>query len=388
MFSYGGRGGTSMRLAGYGGHDDDDEDNEEENEEEQPSRESTVAQPGSPAKPEQISSPVKATPPKAPAQEPVLPKAQSNLISPKPEATLKSALKTTPSPSPEAISVPAPTTIAPAPTPNPAKPAQPEAAAKGNAAKGTPTPLALPVSAVINQSSPGSPSPLVTHVSDFHGTQSGSLRLSTKMSASKDRLDFNPESQSQRSPSDEYHTSEFHGDQSGSLRLSERFTKESKDDLVFNATPKSQSSLTMSKELTNSKESLTYNPNVDSVSRNKQPNSKGDKFRALSISDKTTKEAPASDGMLNEEQILKYIQVGEGQKISSTTTVEVLMKAIAIDNDWSDDELKADLALLHKYRFKTVKNLRGLSGHAWSELTDILPITKDLIRRSIAWKET
>ncbi|ORY39052.1 hypothetical protein BCR33DRAFT_788495 [Rhizoclosmatium globosum] len=195
------------------------------------------------------------------------------------------------------------------------------------------------------------------------------------MSASKDRLDFNPDIQSQRSPSDEYHTSEFHGDQSGSLRLSERFTKESKDDLVFNATPKSQSSLTMSKELTNSKESLTYNPNVESVSRNKQPNSTGDKFSALSISDKTTKEAPASD-------------VGEGQKISSTTTVEVLMKAIAIDNDWSDDELKADLALLHKYRFKTVKNLRGLSGHAWSELTDILPITKDLIRRSIAWKET
>ncbi|KAJ3290965.1 hypothetical protein HDU79_002837 [Rhizoclosmatium sp. JEL0117] len=387
MFSYGGRGGTSMRLAGYGGHDDDDEDNEEEKEEEA-SRQSTIVQPGSPVKPEQISSPVKATPPKAPVQEPVLPKAQSNSISPKPESTLKSVLKTTPSPSPAPVSAPAPTTIAPAPSANPAKPAQPEAAAKGNFSKGTPTPLALPVSAAINQVSPNSPSPLLPHVSDFHGTQSGSLRLSTKMSASKDRLDFNPDIQSQRSPSDEYHTSEFHGDQSGSLRLSERFTKESKDDLVFNATPKSQSSLTMSKELTNSKESLTYNPNVEFVSRNKQPNSTGDKFSALSISDKTTKEAPALDGMFNEEQVLKYIQVGEGQKISSTTTVEVLMKAIAIDNDWSDDELKADLALLHKYRFKTVKNLRGLSGHAWSELTDILPITKDLIRRSIAWKET
>ncbi|ORY44217.1 hypothetical protein BCR33DRAFT_717276 [Rhizoclosmatium globosum] len=334
MFSYGGRGGTSMRLAGYGGHDDEDEDDEEnELEEVEPSREATMVQSALPTKPVQISPLIKAAEPKISAEEQPLPKAQSNSIAPNKETTLKSALKNT---------VLLPLETIPVPLPN-----QP-VSSQTTQTKITPLPLASSISEDIDQDA---------------------IKL----------LDLDSNVQSPPTPLREYYTSDFHGDQKGALRLSERHTMESKDTLDFYPQPKSRASVVASKDVTASKESFVDSHIVDHNAQNHP--AVGD-IVAPSVSD-----APV-DGIVNEEQILTFIRAREGRKILNSTSVEVLMRAIATNNDWSDDEMRCDVALLHKYRLKSVKNLRALSGHAWSELTDILPTTKDLIRKSIAWEET
>lgn len=63
------------------------------------------------------------------------------------------------------------------------------------------------------------------------------------------------------------------------------------------------------------------------------------------------------------------------------------MKAIAVENDWTNDEMIEDLKTMRKYRFKTVKNIRSVSAHAWNEMNDLIPVSKDLIRKSVGWSQ-
>ncbi|KAJ3047509.1 hypothetical protein HDU99_009472, partial [Rhizoclosmatium hyalinum] len=148
MFSYGGRGGTSMRLAGYGGHNEEDEDDEEDElEEVEPSREATIVQSALPTKPVQISPLIKAAEPKISAKEQPPPKTQSNSIAPNKETTLKSALKNTVLLPLETIPVP----VDPAPALNPVKVAQPPVSSQTTQTKITPLPLASSISEDIDQ---------------------------------------------------------------------------------------------------------------------------------------------------------------------------------------------------------------------------------------------
>ncbi|KAJ3017468.1 UNVERIFIED_CONTAM: hypothetical protein HDU68_011681 [Siphonaria sp. JEL0065] len=316
MAMFFGSGGTSMRLAGYEGHEEADSTED---------RLSTNVVPPSPTKPHDISSPVKPTLSKAPQSKQIVgeypqPIAQANVTVQKTEALSKTS------------TIVANVDVA---VPNHA------VAAKALVAKSTqaPSPTKL---------LEAEKSPIIGHNSDFHGNQFGSLSLSEKISTSKDQL----------------HSS-------GKV-----------------------TSLSLSKLLTDSKEKLSYDPNpnqqVISPEVTKTSDFKGNQFGSLSLSKKLTdsKEQLAYSANLPEiEQILKLIQSRRGDQIADNTSVDLLMKAIAVENGWTDDEVNEDLVTLKKYRFKTVKNLRSVSGHAWTEMKDLLPITKDFIRKSVGWAE-
>ncbi|KAJ3085974.1 hypothetical protein HK100_008849 [Physocladia obscura] len=79
------------------------------------------------------------------------------------------------------------------------------------------------------------------------------------------------------------------------------------------------------------------------------------------------------------------IRAGSGIRIDERVTVEALMAGLAAEEDWSPEEVASDLKVIKRYRIKTVRNLRGLSEQAWAEMKDLLPITKDVLRKSVGW---
>ncbi|KAJ3290966.1 Cytoskeleton associated protein 5 [Rhizoclosmatium sp. JEL0117] len=77
----------------------------------------------------------------------------------------------------------------------------------------------------------------------------------------------------------------------------------------------------------------------------------------------------------------------QSSKIADTTPIEDILKSLAIDNEWTPDELAEDTAKFKKYRIKNARQARDLSLKAWDEMTDLLPVTKDVVRTAIGWSQ-
>jgi len=68
--------------------------------------------------------------------------------------------------------------------------------------------------------------------------------------------------------------------------------------------------------------------------------------------------------------------------IPDSMTAELLIKYIATEHQWYEDQTKSDISILINNRLATVKDLRILSKESWKQL-ELLPFTKDLLREAI-----
>ncbi|KAJ3077077.1 hypothetical protein HDU98_008509 [Podochytrium sp. JEL0797] len=354
MASYFGTGGSSMRMAGYTGHE------EEENEEgsSPTSRISTEAQPAlSPTKPGNLAaSPVKA---KAPKSATATPKTQ---VTEKPVAKPAAPTPTPPTPTQKTTPILAPK----------ATPVQNTPAAAPNvstrASQATAAPQKPPVDRA-TQVSPqkAEPAPRAEKVAV-------STQVGTKSDASREV-----------SPGPTTETA-FHGNQTGSLSMSTARTTASREALNYSSGSSGNqpvSSLAMSQHLTDSKEELSYNPNP--TANVTTPIVK--QISSLSLSQQLTdsKDSLQYSATPDVDAVVSLLRAKRGRFVPDETTIDVLMKAIAAENDWSEEDVQSDVAAFKRYRLKRVKNLRSISTRAWVEMKDLMPITKDLVRKAIGW---
>ncbi|CAH1759538.1 8495_t:CDS:2 [Entrophospora sp. SA101] len=68
--------------------------------------------------------------------------------------------------------------------------------------------------------------------------------------------------------------------------------------------------------------------------------------------------------------------------IPDSMTAELLIRYIATEHQWHDDQTRSDISILINNRLSTVKDLRVLSKESWKQL-ELLPFTKDLLREAI-----
>ncbi|KAJ3327503.1 hypothetical protein HDU76_011684 [Blyttiomyces sp. JEL0837] len=71
--------------------------------------------------------------------------------------------------------------------------------------------------------------------------------------------------------------------------------------------------------------------------------------------------------------------------ISDTDSVAEILSRIALEHEWTTEELQDDLNALRKNRIRSVKDLRRLTAQGWNEMSYLLPITKDLLRSAVGW---
>ncbi|KAJ3229045.1 hypothetical protein HDU81_005697 [Chytriomyces hyalinus] len=79
----------------------------------------------------------------------------------------------------------------------------------------------------------------------------------------------------------------------------------------------------------------------------------------------------------------KIASMGPPRSFSDSDAMEDVLKALASDYGWDATELAEDVASFKRNRVKNVKQARDLSDHAWNEMADVLPTTKDLVRTAI-----
>ncbi|KAI8099965.1 uncharacterized protein BX664DRAFT_322525 [Halteromyces radiatus] len=68
--------------------------------------------------------------------------------------------------------------------------------------------------------------------------------------------------------------------------------------------------------------------------------------------------------------------------LPDTLRTSVLLRRIALERSWSQDQVKNDLAILDEHRLYTVRDLLSLSDYSW-KVIDLLPLVKDLLRSSV-----
>ncbi|KAI8614579.1 hypothetical protein BC830DRAFT_1169297 [Chytriomyces sp. MP71] len=73
--------------------------------------------------------------------------------------------------------------------------------------------------------------------------------------------------------------------------------------------------------------------------------------------------------------LVKLVDEQRGHDIPDAVQVDLLLAAIGRVWDWSEEEVAEDLALLKKYRLKTVRTIRNLSDRTWSEMSTALQTT-------------
>ncbi|KAJ3183939.1 hypothetical protein HK101_009863 [Irineochytrium annulatum] len=74
-------------------------------------------------------------------------------------------------------------------------------------------------------------------------------------------------------------------------------------------------------------------------------------------------------------------------EIPDGTPVGDIMRAIAREHEWTDEELLQDLEELRRQRIRTAKDVRKVTMDGWAEMTRLLPVTKDMLRSAVQWKE-
>jgi hypothetical protein len=80
------------------------------------------------------------------------------------------------------------------------------------------------------------------------------------------------------------------------------------------------------------------------------------------------------------------VSTDAGINFSDTTPIGQVMTEIARQHEWTPAELESDLNVLKKNRIKTIRDMRTLSEKGWDQLSELLPLTKDLIKQAISWK--
>lgn len=65
------------------------------------------------------------------------------------------------------------------------------------------------------------------------------------------------------------------------------------------------------------------------------------------------------------------------QLFAQNIPIETVMTYLAEICGWSNEEVNADIAVLHKNRIRTTGNARSVSQHAWDQIHDLLPVVKD-----------
>ncbi|KAJ3416992.1 Nucleotide-binding protein 2 [Chytridiales sp. JEL 0842] len=96
-----------------------------------------------------------------------------------------------------------------------------------------------------------------------------------------------------------------------------------------------------------------------------------------------TSEAPSSSEVngLSVNAASLFASSGE-----SARPVSELMSQIALEHDWTPEELANDLSILKNNRIKTTKDLLKLSEKGWDGLEGLLPFTKDLLKEASGTK--
>jgi hypothetical protein len=73
--------------------------------------------------------------------------------------------------------------------------------------------------------------------------------------------------------------------------------------------------------------------------------------------------------------------------IPDACLAEQLLTRIAFEHSWTPEELEHDLHVLNSHRIRTAKDIRRISREVWHEIPELLPVTKDLLRQAVGWKE-
>ncbi|KAJ3354611.1 hypothetical protein HDU83_005062 [Entophlyctis luteolus] len=84
--------------------------------------------------------------------------------------------------------------------------------------------------------------------------------------------------------------------------------------------------------------------------------------------------------------VLRNLKENTGEFIPDDTSIEIIMKAIAIEMSWTNEEIQEDIRTLLKYRIKSARLARMLTENTWSEMKQLPPIVKDSVKRAIGWK--
>ncbi|KAI9333810.1 hypothetical protein BDR26DRAFT_867745 [Obelidium mucronatum] len=83
--------------------------------------------------------------------------------------------------------------------------------------------------------------------------------------------------------------------------------------------------------------------------------------------------------------IRELVRMNRGHKLPDAMPISQVLNAIAQSHQWTPEEVAQDLAVLDKARIRNVQAARSLSMATWNQLTDLLPSTKDALRRAIGW---
>ncbi|KAI9333807.1 hypothetical protein BDR26DRAFT_898243 [Obelidium mucronatum] len=212
----------------------------------------------------------------------------------------------------------------------------------------------------------------------IHGDAGGSLNLSAAMGSSKAPPTYATEAVSPGSV-------QVHGDGIGSLKLSESLGTNkppptyAKEAVVHDVRGDAGGSLKLSEALGTGKAPPTYAAEAASPA-SVQPHGGGGGSLKLSeaISSASNTTENTSNSLSRKKSLLKNLK--------EDTPMDDLLKILAGENGWTAEELAEDTAKFKKYRIKTVKQARDLTMKAWDEMTDLLPITKDLVRAVIGWE--
>ena len=94
----------------------------------------------------------------------------------------------------------------------------------------------------------------------------------------------------------------------------------------------------------------------------------------------------SSEEQLVRDQLRKIQSARE--RFPDPTPILTIMQYIGKNEDWTDEEVNGDVEILKKNRIRTAKDVRKVSMNTWKEITNVLPVTKDLLREAVGWDES
>ncbi|KAJ3077078.1 hypothetical protein HDU98_008510 [Podochytrium sp. JEL0797] len=94
-------------------------------------------------------------------------------------------------------------------------------------------------------------------------------------------------------------------------------------------------------------------------------------------------EYDAEQEVTGSSEIRDLVRTNRGSRLPDAMPIRKLLHAIAETHAWTPEEVEADLAVLEKYRIRNVHGARSVMAQTWEQMSELLPVTKDAIRKSI-----